>query len=468
MKSSKTSLTDIHLGIGVQSNILYEIEMAALGAVIFASKIPEAFKSITHEMFCDTTLGTVWQAIEFLDKKKQSCDYITISELLRKHNRLDQVGGVIFISSLGNIAVATHRQADFAFMIKKAYIQRTGINLLYEGINEIKTNDDHPLPITKGIVQKLEALENNTFVQLDNNDARHYADKVKDRIENIRAGKIIPFLSTGFLQIDKAHNGLYKADVIVVAARPGMGKTAFAVSVAKNVAQAGHPVLIFSLEMSGESIVERFVSAIGNINGQKMKNPVLMTTVEEYNYRVALEEFSQLPIHIEDNASITVQMMREKTGRLVRKLGIQFVIIDYIQLLGSSTKQGNREQEISEISREIKLMAKENSIPVLALAQLSRAVESRADKTPKLSDLRESGSIEQDADIVAFLMRPEYYHIYKDENGEILKGILKYIIAKNRHGAVLNLYLKFIALTASVIDSDRKEIDIQSTEDPPF
>ncbi|HMR43434.1 MAG TPA: replicative DNA helicase, partial [Saprospiraceae bacterium] len=251
---------------------------------------------------------------------------------------------------------------------------------------------------------------------------------------------------SGFTELDRLTSGWQKSDLIVLAARPGMGKTSFVLTLAKNAAlDFGKGVVVFSLEMSSVQLVQRLVSMEAEVSSSKLRNGKL-EAYEWQQINQAIERMSDAPIYIDDTAGINIFELRAKCRRLKKQHDIQLVIIDYLQLMsgGQDNHRGNREQEISSISRALKGLAKELGVPVIALSQLSHQVEVRGgSKRPQLSDLRESGAIEQDADIVSFIYRPEYYQIDEDENGNSLKGIAEIIVAKHRNGALDTVKLKF-------------------------
>jgi len=262
---------------------------------------------------------------------------------------------------------------------------------------------------------------------------------------------------TGFTELDRLTSGWQPSDMIIVAARPGMGKTSYTLALARNAAvDFKKPVAIFSLEMSNLQLVQRLISMEAEISGSKLRSGQL----EDYEWQQlqsAIEKMSEVPIFIDDTPGINIFELRAKCRRLKMQHDIQMVIIDYLQLMtgGGESSKGNREQEISMISRSLKALAKELSVPVIALSQLSRAVETRGgSKRPMLSDLRESGAIEQDADIVSFIYRPEYYQILEDEEGQSLKGVAEIIVAKHRNGALKTVKLKFTDQFAKFTDLD--------------
>jgi len=284
---------------------------------------------------------------------------------------------------------------------------------------------------------------------------RQQLEELKDKEDGLTG------VPTGFIGLDRLTSGWQPSDLVILAARPGMGKTSFVLALAKNAAMDFNKgVALFSLEMSDVQLVQRFISLEAEISGHKMRKGNL----EEYEWQqlyTAIEKMADIPIFIDDTPGINIFELRAKCRRLKAQYDIQMVIIDYLQLMsGGGDNKGNREQEVSAISRGLKALAKELNVPVIALSQLSRAVESRGGtKKPMLSDLRESGSIEQDADMVMFIYRGEYYQILEDEEGESLKGIGEIVVAKNRHGALENIKLRFISEFAKFADLDDMDFD---------
>ena len=291
---------------------------------------------------------------------------------------------------------------------------------------------------------------------------RQQLEELKDKEDGLTG------VPTGFLNLDRLTSGWQPSDLVILAARPGMGKTSFVLALAKNAAMDFNKgVAIFSLEMSDIQLVQRLVTLEAEISGQKMRKGNL----EEYEWQqlyTAIEQMADIPIFIDDTPGINIFELRAKCRRLKAQYDIQMVVIDYLQLMsGGGDGKGNREQEVSAISRGLKALAKELNVPVIALSQLSRAVESRGGtKKPMLSDLRESGSIEQDADMVMFIYRGEYYQILEDEEGESLKGIGEILVAKNRHGALENIKLRFIADYAKFADLD--DLDFENLPEGTF
>ena len=305
---------------------------------------------------------------------------------------------------------------------------------------------------TTDVIQLLDDAEQGLFNITQNHMNSGYesmgtlASKALKQIEEVsQKEEGLTGVPTGFTELDRLTSGWQQSDLIIVAARPGMGKTSFTLALARNAAMDfGKGVALFSLEMSNVQLVQRLISMEAEISGSKMRSGQL----EDYEWTQlngVIEKMSEVPIFIDDTAGINIFELRAKCRRLKMQHDIQMVVIDYLQLMsGGGDNKGNREQEISMISRGLKSLAKELSVPVIALSQLSRAVETRGGtKRPQLSDLRESGAIEQDADIVSFIYRPEYYGILEDEEGNSLKGTGEIIIAKHRNGALDTVRLRF-------------------------
>jgi replicative DNA helicase len=274
---------------------------------------------------------------------------------------------------------------------------------------------------------------------------------------------------TGFRSLDQLTSGWQPSDLIIIAARPSMGKTAFVLNLARNAAvDFKKPVAVFSLEMGNLQLAMRLISAEAEVEGSRLRNGKLQNDQEWQRVHRAIEKFNDVPIFIDDTPGINIFELRAKCRRLRKQHGIEMVIIDYLQLMsGTGDGKGNREQEVSGISRALKGMAKELGIPVIALSQLSRSVESRGgSKRPMLSDLRESGAIEQDADIVTFLFRPEYYGIFQDEDGRDTQGLTEIIVAKHRNGAVDTVRLRFIKQFARFADWEDGSFDDMPMPDP--
>ncbi|GAB6394953.1 MAG: replicative DNA helicase [Bacteroidales bacterium] len=440
-----------------------ELEEAVLGALLLekdaysiVSEIlkPECFYEKAHEM--------IYSAIVDLSISQRPIDMLTVIEQLKKRDELEQVGGPFYISQLtGKVASSAHIEYH-ARIIAQKYLARELIS--FTASIQGKAFDE-----TIDVDDLMQEAEGQLFEISQRNvkkDVTHINPVIKDAIELLKKAAAqkegISGLHSGFHGLDKITSGWQKSDLIIIAARPGMGKTAFVLSMAKNMAlHYETPVALFSLEMSNVQLVNRLIINITEIVGEKIKSGRL----ENYEWEqldVKLKDLYDTPIYIDDTPSLSIFELRTKARRLVREHNIKCIIVDYLQLMNASGMNfGSREQEVSTISRSLKGLAKELDIPIIALSQLNRSVETRHQqgggaegRRPQLADLRESGAIEQDADIVCFIHRPEYYKITEDENGHSLIGIADLIIAKHRNGATGDVRLKFKSEYAKFLNID--------------
>lgn len=424
-----------------------DLEEAVLGALMLdKSAISEVLDVLKPESFYIDAHKLIYKSIKTLFDESQPIDILTVTQELRKTGELEMVGGPGYISQLTN-RVASSANVEFhARVITEKHILREVIKISSKLIE--KAYDE-----TSDVFEVLDMAEKDLFEISEGNIKKNYdsmSDLLAQAIKQIEAAAEqkdgLSGVPTGFTDLDRLTGGWQLSDLIILAGRPGMGKTAFVLSMAKNIAvQFDIPIAVFSLEMSAVQLVNRMISAETGISGEKLKKGNL----EPYEYQQLhsrIDRLSKAPIFIDDTAALSVSELRAKARRLVSQHGVKIIIIDYLQLMtGSGDGSGNRVQEISMISRSLKIIAKELNIPVISLSQLSRSVETRGgDRRPLLSDLRESGSIEQDADIVSFIYRPEYYGIEFDENNEPTAGRGKLIIAKHRNGSLEDVNLRFI------------------------
>ena len=451
------------------------LEEAVLGAILIdKNALPTVLDILQPDSFYVEGHTHIYQSMLRLFEKTHPIDILTVHEELKSAGHLDQVGGPNYLVSLSNRVASGANIEYHARIIAQKHIQR---ELIRASTNIIKDAFDD----TKDVFELLDDAEKNLFDITQQNLNRGFesigtlAIKAQKQLEEL-SGKAegLTGVPTGFTDLDRLTSGWQPSDMIIVAARPGMGKTSFTLSLAKNAAMDyNKPVALFSLEMSSLQLVQRLISMEAEISSRKLRNGQLEPH-EWQQLHSAVEKLSTVPIYIDDTPAINSFELRAKCRRLKMQHDIQLVIIDYLQLMSGSVdnkKSGNREQEISSISRAIKGMAKELNIPVIALSQLSRAVETRGgEKRPMLSDLRESGAIEQDADIVSVIYRPEYYDITESE-GVSLKGIAEIIVAKHRNGALDTVKLKFIDHFAKFANlesfdfGDLKENDLAPTND---
>ena len=439
------------------------LEEAVLGAVMLDKNAltiildilqPDSFYLEAHQH--------IYRAMRRLFERSQPIDLLTVMEELKKSGDLEAVGGPAYLAEL------THRVASAANIeyhsriIAQKYIQRELIRVSTKTIRDAFED-------TSDVFELLDEAEQGLYNIAQNNMSRGYestgtlAGKMLKQIEELKGKKDgLTGVPTGFSDLDRLTSGWQSSDLIIVAARPGMGKTGFVLSMTRNAAvDFKKPVALFSLEMASLQLVLRLVSMEAEISGSQLRNGQLNED-EWKRLHKSVERISEAPIFIDDTAGINIFELRAKARRMKLQHDIQLIVIDYLQLMsgGPDSGKGNREQEISSISRALKALAKELNVPVIALSQLSRAVETRGGtKRPQLSDLRESGAIEQDADIVSFIYRPDYYQIMEDENGQSLKGVAEIIIAKHRNGALDTVKLRFTDKFARFSDLDEFNFD---------
>lgn len=446
-----------------------DLEEAVLGAIMLekdalASIIdvirPDAFYKEAHQI--------IFMAITRLFAKGEPIDILTVTNELKFTGELESAGGPFYIAQLTNRVASASNTEFHARIILQKFIQRELIRISSEIIHDAYED-------TTDVFQLLDKAENQLFSVGETNMRRNYLDMqslVRDAVKRIENAKNqtgqFSGVPSGFTELDRVTAGWQPSDLIIVAARPGMGKTAFVLTMARNVAvDFKKAVAVFSLEMSSVQLVTRLISAEAQLPGDKLRKGNL----ENYEWEQLNAKISALidaPLYIDDTPSLSVFELRAKCRRLKAQHDIQMVVIDYIQLMsaGIDRSSGNREQEISTISRSLKSLAKELNIPVIALSQLNRSVEQRPNKKPLLSDLRESGAIEQDADMVVFIYRPEYYNQNVDEGGASLAGHAEISIAKHRNGALKDVPLRFISKYAKFTDPEPGDFDISGALAP--
>ena len=409
-----------------------EIEDAVLGALMLERDAYAIVCDLLRpESFYDPGNQKIYAAINKLGVMQQPIDMLTVTQQLRADGALDDVGGPVRISELtSNVASAAHIEYHARIVAQKflarrlisfcSEIEKKSFDESYDIDDLLQEAEGKLFEISQGNLKK-------DFTQIDPviNSAMEQIEAAGKRESGLSG------LQTGFHNLDKLTSGWQNSDLIIIAARPAMGKTAFVLSMAKNMAvDYNTPVAIFSLEMSNLQLVNRLISNVCEIEGEKIKSGRLSRQEwEQLNSRV--RSLFSAPLYVDDSPSLSILELRTKARRLVKEHGVKIIIIDYLQLMSGSGKSDSRQQEISDISRSLKALARELSVPVIALSQLSRAVEQRPDHRPMLSDLRESGAIEQDADVVMFIYRDDYYN-----HDSEMKGISEIIIAKQRNGPI--------------------------------
>ena len=426
-----------------------DLEEAVLGAMLIDEKgVNEIIELLSPEVFYKRSHQLIYESIERLFRESEPIDLLTVSADLKKNKNFEPAGGDFYLISLSQkVSSSAHIEFHSRIILQK-YIQRKLITISNEIIQKSYNESTDVMDLLDEAESKLYDVAQGN-IKTSTESAQNLVIRAKARIEEIAKQEGLSGVSTGFEKLDKLTSGWQPSDLVIIAARPGMGKTALALSMARNISvQQKIPVAFFSLEMSSVQLITRLISSETGLSSDKLRTGKLADH-EWQQLNIKVSDLESSPLFIDDSPSLTIFELRAKARRLSSSHGIKLIIIDYLQLMniGSSNKAGNREQEISTISRNLKALAKELDIPVIALSQLSRAVETRGGtKRPILSDLRESGAIEQDADIVSFLYRPEYYGIteWDDDMKTPSEGQGEFIVAKHRNGALDSIKLKFI------------------------
>lgn len=420
-----------------------EAEKGLISAMLISRKqnqiIDEATQIIKADDFYRTANKEIYNAILALFNQRKQIDIITLTQYFNDNKKLEKIGGVAYVTELANYIPSDTSWKEYANIIRTMAVRR---DLIYASmqIQEIGYNADNidiAIEQAEKLIFDVSKKHGNTNKIIEPKDLMvECMQEIEQQYEN-KTG--LSGITTGFRDLNIITGGFQKSDFIVLGARPAMGKTALALTMALKITKKNIPVAIFSLEMSRTQLGKRLISGRSCINSYKINNGQL--NENELNKTIsAVSQISNLPIYIDDTAEMNILELKSKARQLKREKNIQLIIIDYLQLLSSDRKRDNKIQEVSDISRQLKILAKELNIPIIALSQLSRSLEVRQDKRPTLSDLRESGAIEQDADIVMFLYRHSYY----DKEYEN-KNIANLIIAKHRNGAtgIIDLYYHF-------------------------
>jgi len=417
-----------------------EAEMAVLGSMLLDDEsINVAVELLSSESFYKDSHRKVFEAICGLFNANKAVDLITLTEELKKQSILDEVGGVSFLAGLANAVPTSANINHYVNIVKEKSILRALINNSTRIVSACYESDGK-------IDEVVDTAEKLIFEVSDRKTGVNYfqlKEIIKNSIETIdrlyQKKAHVTGVPTGFVDFDIKTAGLQPSDLIVIAGRPSMGKSAFALGMAEYAGVVEKvPTAIFSLEMSKEQLVQRMICAHARVDAHKVRTGYLATS-DWPRLTAAAGKLSEAPIFIDDTPGISVMELRAKARRLKSHHDIKLIILDYMQLMRGTAGIESRQQEISEISRSLKALARELNVPVIAISQLSRAVESRTDHRPQLSDLRESGAIEQDADVVVLILREEYYTATPDN-----QGIADIIIAKQRNGPVGNFKLTFI------------------------
>ena len=456
----KPSLTTPNSHLGKVPPQATDLEEAVLGALMLEKDaLTNVIDILKVESFYKDSHQVIFQAILDLFTESQPIDLLTVTAQLRKNGTLEIAGGAFYVTELTSKVASAANIEYHARIITEQSIKREMIRIS----SDIQRDAYEE---TTDVFELLDKMEQSLFEISEKNIRKNYSDMksiMREAIIELEARKLqkdgLTGVPSGFTALDRVTSGWQKSDLVIIAARPAMGKTAFVLSVLRNAAvDHNKPVAIFSLEMSSIQLVNRLISSEAELDSEKIKKGSLA----EHEWAQLVHKTAKLskaPLFVDDTPALSILELRAKCRKLKAQHDIQLIVIDYLQLMSGDSKNGgnggNREQEIASISRALKKIAKELAVPVIALSQLSRAVETRGgDKRPQLSDLRESGAIEQDADMVMFLYRPEYYGITEDENSQSTQGVGEVIIAKHRNGSLENVKLRFIGKYTKFTDLD--------------
>jgi replicative DNA helicase len=433
-----------------------EAEEAVVGAVMINPEVyydlaqflqPEDFYIVRHRW--------IWEAFNSLHARRVPVDFLTVTAELENAGQLGEIGGPAYITALINQVPTSLHAESYGRMVEATAIRRR----LLTAANQVATLAYNEAEVIDNVMQEAEKSIFNVSerrLKKDIKPIKEVLGDYYDRIDELaKRPEEIFGVPTGFTDLDRMLTGLQPSDLLIIAGRPGQGKSGFLLSVARNAALLHKKkVAIFSLEMSNEQVVQRLLAQETGIDSQRLRNGKLHE--DEWPLLThAIEVFGDTQIYLDDTPAITPLALRTKCRRLHMEFGLDLVIIDYLQLMGGDTRTDNRVQEVSYISRNLKVLARELNVPVLAAAQLSRAVEQRTDKRPVLSDLRESGSLEQDADIVMFIYRPDQYEKETDK-----QNVAEIIIAKHRNGPSGSVELVFLNSLAKFVDAATRRVDL--------
>jgi len=433
-----------------------DVEEAVLGAMLVEpSTVDESMEELSASCFYDPQHRMIFEAMSELVNEHVSIDLVTVSEKLRTKGNLETVGGPVALANLSqNIGAAAHIEY-YIKILKQKTIQRDLITASYEILKQAfddSTNVDDLIDNAQTKVFK--AIQNN--VKREIQDIGSIINSVLDGLQELQGITGPSGVPSGYPSIDRITQGWQKSDLIILAARPSVGKTAFALNIARNAAvESNMPVAVFSLEMSAEQLGKRLITTESGLSGEKIRGGVKLEEFEWFQLEDTLKRLARAPLYIDDTPGIPIMEFRTKAKRLVKQKGVRLIVVDYLQLMqGPAELRGLREQEVAAISRTLKATAKELNIPIIALSQLSRNAVQRTggNGKPQLSDLRESGSIEQDADMVIFIHRPDAIGLAENpEDRE--KAVL--VIAKHRNGEVCDIEMRYKAGQVKFVEPDQ-------------
>ncbi|MDP6542187.1 MAG: replicative DNA helicase [Phycisphaerales bacterium] len=420
---------------GRQPNAV-EAEASLLGSVLIDPSVLNDVQLVINGAndFFNKANGLIFDVMVELYNKHSTVDLVQLQQLSSDRNILEAVGGVDYLLEVANSVPSAASATHYARLVKEKSVIRQLIAAAGGILQDAYSMPDEPQEV-------LNTAESRIFSIAQQSEQRHaesLEQLLNDAIEQIEKneGRVITGVATGFTDLDEITSGFQPGEMIIVAARPSMGKTALALNIAENMVMSGTPVGMFSLEMSRQQLVQRLLSSRAAVSGHKLRRNMLSESDMQAIIR-ACDELMQSPFYIDDTPSLSIMQLRAKARRLKQSHDIGAVIIDYMQLMTSGKRAESRQQEVSEISRGIKALARELNVPVICLSQLNRAAEQREGHRPRLSDLRESGSIEQDADVVTMLHRETYYHINDPDwmaENEDKHSLAELIVAKQRNG----------------------------------
>ena len=443
-----------------------DMEEAVLGAMLVEpATIDESMEELTANCFYDPKHRMIFEAMSELVNEHANIDLITVSEKLRSKGNLEEIGGPVVLAGLSqNIGAAAHIEY-YIKILKQKTIQRDLITASYDILKQSfdeSTNVDDLIDDAQSKVYA--AIQNN--VKRDVQDIGSIINSVLNNLEELQNTTGLSGVPSGYPTIDRITQGWQKSDLIILAARPSVGKTAFALNIARNAAvESNMPVAVFSLEMSADQLGKRLITTESGLSGEKIKGGVKLEQYEWIQLENTLKRLSKAPLYIDDTPGIPIMEFRTKAKRLVKQKGVRLIVVDYLQLMqGPVELRGLREQEVAAISRTLKATAKELNIPIIALSQLSRNAVQRTGGTgkPQLSDLRESGSIEQDADMVIFIHRPDFVGM-SDNPEDKEKAYI--VIAKHRNGEVCDIEMKYKAGQVKFVEPDQS-LDVYARQGP--
>lgn len=440
-----------------------DIEEAVLGSMMLnQNALNIIIDQLTPPMFYKESHARIFSAIQRLFSSSSPIDILTVTNELKKTGDLDIVGGPFYIASLTNRVSSAANIEFHTRILAEKFIQRELIRVSNNILTDAYKDSTDAIELLDKAAQEMFDIAESNFKK----KVQDMPSLVREAVKNIENAKDhedqLSGVPSGFVELDRITSGWQRSDLVIIAARPGMGKTAFVLSMARNMAVIYHkPIAIFSLEMSSIQLITRLISSESRIPNDKLKSGKL----DGHEWQQLLDKITPITeakMMIDDTPGLSVFELRAKARRFKQQYDIQCIVIDYLQLMtAGGDAKGNREQEISTISRSLKNLAKELSIPIIALSQLNRGVETRTgSKKPQLADLRESGAIEQDADMVMFIYRPEYYHLETFDDQTPTQGMAEIIIAKHRNGALADVRLRFIAQFAQFdnIENDTEEM----------